>query len=141
MLQVACTDIGVLGCDFIAQAEKARKVQYKMLEHMRETHPQLVAGLTDDQHGELEARIISRIRVVDGGGEVRATDRHGVLSVACADLGAAGCDFVAADRKERRLRERVLTHLLDEHPEMIVGFTAEGRKELERRVMAAARRD
>jgi len=141
MLQVACKDIGVLGCDFVAQGEKVRKVEDKMLEHMRDAHPQLIAGLTDGQHKELETRITSRMHVLEAQGARHETERHKVLRVACTDLGASDCDFVAADRKVRKLRERVFNHMLDEHPEMIVGLTFEGRKELERRVEAAAHRD
>jgi predicted small metal-binding protein len=141
MLQVGCKDIGVLGCDFVAQGEKVRKVEDRMLEHMRDAHPQLVAGLTFGQHKELETRITSRMHVPEADGEPHEAERHGILRVACTDLGAAECDFVAVDRKVRKLRERVFDHMRDEHPEMIVGLTFEERKELERRVEAAAHRD
>ncbi len=140
MLQVGCKDIGVLGCDFIAQDEKLHKVESRMLAHIREIHPQLIAGLTYEQHRELETRITSRMHVLEAEGEPHETGRHGLLRVACADLGAPGCDFVAAGWTAHRLRQRVYDHLLDHHPEMIVGLSLEGRKELERRVEAAAHR-
>lgn len=68
MLQVACNDIGVLGCDFVAEGERARKVESRMLKHLREAHPQLTAGLSFEQHKELAARITSGIRVASADG-------------------------------------------------------------------------
>lgn len=141
MWQVACKDIGVLGCDFVAEGEKVRKVEYRMLQHLRDSHPNLVAGLTYGQHGELETRIASQVRALDSVRGPLEASSGAVFSVACSDLGADGCGFVAADRRLRRLRARVIDHLRDEHPEMIAGLTFEGRKELGRRVEAAARRE
>jgi predicted small metal-binding protein len=65
MLRVACKDMGIGDCDFVAEGEKSRKVEYKMLEHMRDRHPELIAGLTDVQHKDLEARITSGIHAVE----------------------------------------------------------------------------
>lgn len=79
MLQVGCKDIGVLGCDFVARGEKMRKVEYRLLEHMREAHPQLVAGLTDSQHSELAMRISSQARASEAGEAPHRTWRHGIL--------------------------------------------------------------
>ena len=59
MLRVACKDIGIADCDFVAEGEKVRKVEGKMLGHLREEHPSMVAGLTDVQYKELEIRIKS----------------------------------------------------------------------------------
>jgi predicted small metal-binding protein len=59
MLRVSCRDIGVEGCDFVAEGEKVRKVEDAMLEHLRDEHPAMVSGLTDVQHKELETRIKS----------------------------------------------------------------------------------
>ena len=59
----------VLGCDFIAQGEKLHKVESRMLAHIREMHPQLIAGLTFEQHRELETRITSRMQVLQAEGE------------------------------------------------------------------------
>ena len=140
MLHVACKDIDVLGCDFGAQGESVRKVEDMLLGHMRDTHPQLVAGLTDGQCRELATRITAQMHALEAEGKPHKAERHGFLRVACTDLGAAGCDFVAADRKVRKLRERIFNHLRDEHPEMIAGLTFEDRKDLERRVEAAAHR-
>jgi predicted small metal-binding protein len=79
VLQVACKDIGVLGCDFVAAGEKVRKVEDKMLAHMRDAHPQLVAGLTDTQHKELEVRITSQVHVLEAEGEPPKTWRRRLL--------------------------------------------------------------
>ena len=62
MLQVACQDIGVLGCDFVARGEKVRKVEDTMLHHILQTHPHLIAGLTPEQRKDLDRRIASRVR-------------------------------------------------------------------------------
>jgi predicted small metal-binding protein len=69
MLQVSCKDIGVLGCDFVAHGKRPHKVEGKMIEHIRETHPQLIAGLDFEQHRELERRITSQVRALRGEGE------------------------------------------------------------------------
>jgi predicted small metal-binding protein len=79
MLQVGCKDIGVLGCDFVAQGEKMRKVEYRLLEHMREAHPQLVAGLTDSQHNELVMRISSQAQASGADEAPHRTWRRGIL--------------------------------------------------------------
>jgi predicted small metal-binding protein len=39
MLYVGCKDIGIEGCDFVAEGEKVRKVESKMIEHLRDAHP------------------------------------------------------------------------------------------------------
>jgi predicted small metal-binding protein len=139
MLQVACKDIGVLGCDFVAQGDKVRKVEGNMIGHILETHPQLAAGLTFEQRKELEARIISGIHAVEARNDRPEAGKHAVLRVACADLRASDCDFVAADCKPRRLQRHVFDHLRDRHPEMLAGLTLDGHDELQRRVKAAAR--
>jgi len=59
MLRVACADIGIADCAFVAEGEKVRKVERKILEHLPEEHPSIVTGLTDVQHKELETRIKS----------------------------------------------------------------------------------
>jgi predicted small metal-binding protein len=79
MLQVGCKDIGVLGCDFVARGDKMRKVECRLLEHVREAHPQLVAGLTDSQHDELVARISSQLRVSEAREVRHGTWRRRVL--------------------------------------------------------------
>lgn len=140
MLQVACRDIGVLGCDFVAEGEKIRKVEYQMLEHLRDSHPQLVAGLTYGQHKELETRIASQARVLDAERRPHEGKSDCVFSVACSELGSADCGFVTADKRLRRLRARVFDHLRDEHPNMITGLTFEEREALGRRIETAAHR-
>ena len=44
MLRVACKDLGMEGCDFAVEGEKARKLEYKMLAHIRDEHPELMMG-------------------------------------------------------------------------------------------------
>ena len=65
MFRVACKDMGMEGCDFVVEGEKARKLEYKMLGHIREEHPELMSGLTDVQYKELEDRITAGIHPVE----------------------------------------------------------------------------
>ena len=65
MLRVACKDLGMEGCDFAVEGEKARKLEYKMLAHIRDEHPELMIGLTDVQYEELEGRIAAGIHPVE----------------------------------------------------------------------------
>jgi predicted small metal-binding protein len=139
MFRVTCKDIGVDGCDFVAEGEKVHKVEDVMLEHIRDEHPHMIAGLTDLQYKELETRIKAGMHALEPGAQPHETDRHALLRVSCADLGIEGCDFVAADKKVRKVEERMFDHLRDRHPEMIAGITYEQYRDLERRVKAAVR--
>jgi predicted small metal-binding protein len=75
MLEVSCNDIGMLGCDFVAQGEKLHKVEGRMIKHIRETHPQLIAGLDFEQHRELERRITAQVHVPQGEAEAKKSRR------------------------------------------------------------------
>jgi predicted small metal-binding protein len=57
MLRIACKDLGNEGCDFSAEADKPRKIEGKMLDHLRDEHPEMVAGITFEEHQQLEGRI------------------------------------------------------------------------------------
>jgi predicted small metal-binding protein len=57
MLCVACKDLGIEGCAFSAEAEKPRKVEAKLLEHMRDQHPEMIAGITSEDLEQLRGRI------------------------------------------------------------------------------------
>jgi len=61
MVRVSCKDIGVEGCDFVAEGKKARYVEEEMFDHIRERHPELIAGLDFKQYGELEHRVRAAI--------------------------------------------------------------------------------
>jgi predicted small metal-binding protein len=61
MFTVSCKDLGI-DCDYVAEARKLSKAEYEMIGHMREEHPEMIAGLTDVQHKELETRIKSAVR-------------------------------------------------------------------------------
>jgi len=61
MLRVSCKDIGVEGCEFVAEGEKARHVEEMVFDHIRERHPDLIAGLDFRQYGELEQRVKAAI--------------------------------------------------------------------------------
>jgi predicted small metal-binding protein len=57
MFDVSCRDLGLAGCDFVASAPSPKKLEYKMLEHARDEHPELIAGITEEQHEALMRRI------------------------------------------------------------------------------------
>ncbi len=59
MLCVACKDLDIEGCAFTAEADKPRKVEGKMLDHLRNEHPEMVAGITFEEYQQLEGRIKS----------------------------------------------------------------------------------
>lgn len=141
MLRVGCKDIGIADCDFVAEGEKVRKVENKMIEHLRDEHPHIVAGLTDVQYKELETRIKSGMHSLEQGAAPEDLDKHTMLRISCADLGVAECDFVAEERKVRKVEERFFDHLRDRHPEMIAGLTSDGYRDLEHRVKEAVKHE
>jgi len=53
MVTLTCRDLG-MDCDFVAEANSARKVKGKMFEHARDEHPQMIAGITAERHRQLE---------------------------------------------------------------------------------------
>ena len=53
MATLACIDIG-MECDFVAEGTSTRKVKNKMFEHVRDEHPELIAGITGERRRELE---------------------------------------------------------------------------------------
>ena len=57
MLEVSCRGLGLAQCDFVASAPNARKLEDKMLEHARDEHPELIAGITEEQHEALIKQI------------------------------------------------------------------------------------
>ena len=137
MLRVACADIGITDCEYVAEGEKVRKVESKMLEHLREEHPSMVAGLTDVQHKELEIRIKSGMHGLEPGARHHEIDNHMMLRLSCAAFGTKGCEFAAEDRKVRKLEEKFLDHLRDEHPEIIAGMADDRYREVEHLVREA----
>ena len=62
MVCVSCESIGIEGCAFACEADKERRVEAKMMEHLREEHPEVVAGLTIEEHDQLRARIKEGLR-------------------------------------------------------------------------------
>ena len=65
MLEVSCRDLGLADCEFVATAPSMRKLENAMLEHARDEHPELVAGITEEQHEAMMHRSPRRAR--DGG--------------------------------------------------------------------------
>ena len=62
MLRVTCEDLGVEGCDFEAEGDKARRVEDEMYEHIRAEHPELLSGLDWKQHTAFEHRVRDAIQ-------------------------------------------------------------------------------
>jgi predicted small metal-binding protein len=139
MLRVSCSDIGIDGCDLVAEGSKVRKVENAMMEHLRDAHPHMVRGLTDVEYRELETRIKNGMHGLLDDAAPRGAEKHPALRVSCADLGIADCGFVAEDRKVRKVEERFFDHVRDRHPELISGLTSEQHAEFEHRVKEAIR--
>ncbi len=139
MLRVGCRDIGIDDCDFVAEGAKIHKVENEMMEHLREMHPHMVAGLTDVQHKELETRIKHGMHGLEPTSAPHATGKHVTLRIACADFGFTGCTFVAEESKVRKVEEKFFDHLREHHPELVTGLSVEQHDELERRVKDAIR--
>lgn len=141
MLRVRCKDIGIDDCDFVVEGEKVHKVEDAMIEHLREVHPHLVAGLTDVQHKELETRIKHGMHGFDQASAPAVTGKHATLRISCADFGVPGCSFVAQETKVRKVEERFFDHLREHHPEVVSGLDQKQHDALERRVKDAIRHD
>jgi predicted small metal-binding protein len=145
MLRVGCKDIGIDDCEFVAEGEKVRKVEDAMILHLRDVHPHVISGLTDVQHRDLETRIKSGMHGLPPEAaphehdKRHKHDKHATLRVSCADLGITGCDFVAEERKVRKVEERFFDHLRDLHPEVLTGLTSDQHAELEHKVKEAIR--
>ena len=137
MLRVACKDIGIADCEFAAEGEKVRKVESTMIDHLREEHPAMVAGLTDLQHKELETRIKSGMHGLEANAQPHKLDKHVMLRISCATFGTPGCAFVAEERKVRKLEEKFFDHLREEHPEIVAGLADAQYREVEHRVKEA----
>ncbi len=141
MLRVSCKDIGIEGCDFACEGEKVGEVEGLMMEHLRDAHPHIIAGLDFQQHKALENRIKAGIHGLEAGGQPHELDKHLMLRASCSDLGLAGCDFVAEDMKVRRVEQKMFDHIRAEHPELVAGLSWKQHAELEHRVKAAIKHD
>lgn len=57
MLGIACRDIDIEGCDFVAEGTKIHSVEGKFFDHLRDEHPEVIAGLSISDYRRLEHRI------------------------------------------------------------------------------------
>ena len=64
MLEVSCRDLELADCTFVAVAPSMRKLENAMLEHARDEHPELVAGITEEEHEALMRKIAAAAREV-----------------------------------------------------------------------------
>jgi predicted small metal-binding protein len=139
MLRVTCADIGISGCGFVAESGKIRTLERKMLEHLREAHPDFVGGLSDGEYRALVRRIKAGMHGLEPA-PVHEVDRHPMLRIRCAAFGTTGCDFVAEDCRMHRVEEKFFDHLRDRHPEIVAGLGDGDYWELKERVEAAIER-
>ena len=49
MVELSCKDLGLEACEFVAEADSERRVENVMFGHIRDEHPELIAGITDEQ--------------------------------------------------------------------------------------------
>lgn len=61
MYTLACKDLGIYDCDFVASEENVRKIKDAMFAHARDEHPELIAGITSERHREIEHLIEERV--------------------------------------------------------------------------------
>jgi hypothetical protein len=64
-----------------------------------------------------------------------------MLRISCEAFGTHGCDFVAGDRKVRRLEEKFFDHLRDWHPEILASLGDLEYRDVEHLVKAAIEHD
>ena len=57
MVTLSCRDLGLEACEFVAEADSERHVENVMFDHIRDEHPELIAGITDDQQRDLLHRM------------------------------------------------------------------------------------
>ncbi|HJW76495.1 MAG TPA: hypothetical protein VJ787_12660 [Thermoleophilia bacterium] len=62
MVTLSCRDLGFTGCEFVAQADSYRHVKNVMFDHVRDEHPELISGITDEQRRDLTHRMDLAIR-------------------------------------------------------------------------------
>ncbi len=60
MYTLACKDLGLTDCDFVASEDSVRKVKDAVFAHARDEHPELIAGITFEPHRELELKMEER---------------------------------------------------------------------------------
>ena len=57
MLRISCAAFGTTGCTFVAEDRKVRRLEERFFDHLRDQHPDVIAGLADDRYRELEQRV------------------------------------------------------------------------------------
>jgi predicted small metal-binding protein len=57
MFVLSCKDLGLTDCEFVVEADNPRKLKDRMFAHARDEHPELIAGITDERHRELEQKM------------------------------------------------------------------------------------
>jgi predicted small metal-binding protein len=62
MVTLSCKDLGLASCDFVAEADSERHVKNAMFEHVRDEHPELIAGVTDEERRDLMHRMDLAVR-------------------------------------------------------------------------------
>jgi predicted small metal-binding protein len=62
MVTLSCSDLGMAGCSFVAEADSERHAKNVMFDHIRDEHPELIAGSTDEQRRDLVRRMDLAVR-------------------------------------------------------------------------------
>jgi predicted small metal-binding protein len=65
MLKVSCADLGA-SCQWEATAETGEELRKKIWEHAQKAHKGMLAGLSEDDRAEMEARIDALIEMQGG---------------------------------------------------------------------------
>ena len=61
MFELRCSDLGFDQCEFVTHNGSVHRVEGDMYEHIRDTHPHFIAGLTTEEHDELLLAMKSKI--------------------------------------------------------------------------------
>jgi predicted small metal-binding protein len=57
MVTLSCKDLSLATCEFVAEADSEPLVENAMFEHIRDEHPELIAGVTAEQRRDLMRRM------------------------------------------------------------------------------------
>jgi len=57
MVVLSCKDLGLEDCEFVAEADSERHAENVMLDHIRDEHPEVIAGITDEERRDLLHRM------------------------------------------------------------------------------------
>jgi predicted small metal-binding protein len=62
MYVLHCRDLDLVDCEYAYAAQSKHKVRDRFFAHMREEHPELISGITDERHDQITRLMNDRIR-------------------------------------------------------------------------------